>query len=234
MLSGGYKPEGNSTKKGGSMLKVMATVARRANVSHDELVKVWERVHAPHVVKIAKPVRYRITFFDPQQTPDDPGLDGMAELWFRDKRHFDTTIGREAPPEIMADRFNEYADFNKGAWLSVSEHVNVDGPTTQDTTKLVYFVKRREGIERSTLDQYWLETHVPNVVAALRQTPIARRYSVDLVDPARDRVYDGIAQISLDGPNPSFSDVRNYEPDGFSELVQPLLISRGHEIRIVE
>lgn len=216
------------------MLKVIATVVRRAHISHAELVKVWEGVHAPHVVKIAQPERYRITFFDPQQTADDPGLDGIAELWFRDKRHFDTTIGREAPPEIMEDRFHEYADFSKGAWLSVTEHLNVDGPTTRDTTKLVYFVKRREGVERSALDRCWLDTHVPNVAAALRRTPMARRYTVDLVDPARDRVYDGVAQISLEGQNPSFSDVRDYVPDGFTELIQPLLMSRGHEIRIVD
>src|SRR5215510_1503964 len=206
------------------MLKVIATVVRRAHISHEELVKVWEEVHAPHVKKVAQPQRYRITFFDPQQTADDPGLDGMAELWFRDKRHFDTTIGREAPPEIMADRFNEYADFSKGTWLSVTEHVNVDGPTTRETTKLVYFIKRREGIKRSDLDRFWLETHVPNVVAALRRTPTARRYTVDLVDPARERVYDGIAQISLEGPHPSFADVKDYQPDGFQELVQPMLI----------
>jgi hypothetical protein len=215
------------------MFKVIATVVRRANISHEELVKVWEGVHAPHVKKIAQPERYRITFFDPQQTADDPGLDGMAELWFRDKRHFDTTIGREAPPEIMADRFSEYADLSKGAWLSVTEHVNIDGPTTRETTKLVYFVKRREGVERSALDRYWLDVHAPNVASALRRTSSARRYTVDLVDPARERVYDGIAQISLDGQNPSFADVRDYVPDQFSELIRPLLLSRGHEIRIV-
>jgi hypothetical protein len=215
------------------MLKVIATVVRRANISHEELIKVWEGVHAPHVKKVAQPERYRITFFDPRQAADDPGFDGMAELWFRDKRHFDTAIGREARPEIMADRFSEYVDLSKGTWLSVTEHVNVDGPTTRDTTKLVYFVKRREGVERSALDRYWLDTHVPNVAAALRRTPSARRYTVDLVDPARERMCDGIAQISLDGQTPSFADVRDYVPDEFNELIQPLLMSRGHEIRIV-
>lgn len=216
------------------MLKVIATVIRHANISHDELVKVWENVHAPHVVKMAQPLRYRITFFDPQQTPDDPGLDGMAELWFRDKQHFDTTIGKNAPPEIMADRFDEYADFTKGHWLTVSEHLNVDGPTTRETTKLVYFVKRRPEIERAALDKYWLETHIPNVAVALRRTPTARRYTVNLVDPARERVYDGIAQIWMEGKDPSFADVTSYEPDQFGELIQPMLIARGHEIRIVD
>jgi hypothetical protein len=216
------------------MLKVIAAVVRRANISHAELVKVWENVHAPHVVKMAQPLRYRITFFDPRQDSYDPGLDGMAELWFRDKQHFDSTIGKNAPPAIMADRFNEYADFSKGNWLTVTEHINLDGPTTRETTKLVHFVKRREGLERAAFEQCWREIHMPNVAAALRRTPSARRYTVNLVDPARERVYDGIASIWMDGPNPSFADVTSYEPDVFHEMTQPLLISRGHEIRIVD
>jgi hypothetical protein len=57
---------------------------------------------------------------------------------------------------------------------------------------------------------------------------------VNLVDPARERVYDGIAQISLEGLHPSFADVKDYKPDGFEELVQPMLIARGHEVRIID
>ena len=153
------------------MLKWTATVRRQEHVSHDELVDVWEHVHAPHVVKIAKPERYRITFFDSQDAPYDPGLDGMAELWFRDKGYFDTTVGREAAREILADGFNEYAGTGKGTWLSVTDHVNVDCPTDRDMTKLVYFVKRRPEIDRSDLDKYSLNVHVANVAAAVNRTP---------------------------------------------------------------
>ena len=215
------------------MLKWTATVIRQEHVSHDELVDVWEHVHAPHVAKVAKPVRYRVTFFDPQDTPDDPGLDGMAELWFRDQRHFDTMMGREAGPEILADRFSEYADLSKVAWLSVTEHVNVDGPTHRDMTKLVYFVKRRPEIDRSDLDQYWLDVHVPNVAAAVSRTPSAVRYSVDLVTK-RDMVYDGIAQLTFDSTDARFHELQGFEPDGFGELVKPLLVARGRELRIVD
>jgi hypothetical protein len=215
------------------MIKLLAAVVRRENISHAELVKVWEEVHAPHVVKIVKPERYRITFFDEQNTPDDPGYDGMAELWFRDKDHFNNGIGRNAPPEVMDDHFSDYADLTKGIWLSVTEHINVDGPITRDTTKLVYFVKRRPSTERSHLDTYWIDTHVPNVVSAIERTPQAKRYTVDLVDPAKDQPYDGIAQICIDGDNPSFTDMKDYEPDGFGDLVEPMFIARGHEVRIL-
>ena len=49
---------------GESMLKSTATVIQEEHVSHDELVDVWEYVHASHVIGIAKPAHYRITFFD--------------------------------------------------------------------------------------------------------------------------------------------------------------------------
>ena len=224
------------------MFKILATVIRRATVSHDELVRVWETVHAPHVVKIAKPERYRITFFDQPEADDEsdqasdqaPGLDGMAELWFRDSQHYDTTIGRNAPPEIMDDRFSDYADITKGNWLTVTEHLNVDGPTSRATTKFTFFVKRRNGVARAELDRHWLETHVPNVAAAVERTPDARRYTVNLVDPAKERRYDGIAQLWLDGDRSSPPELVGLEPDGFLDLVQTPLMARGHEIRIVD
>ena len=220
------------------MFKILATVIRRATVSHDELVRVWETVHAPHVVKIAKPERYRITFFDQPgadaEPGSEPGLDGMAELWFRDKQHYDTTIGRNAPPEIMDDRFSDYADITKGNWLAVTEHLNVDGPTSRATTKFTFFVKRRAGVARAELDRHWLETHVPNVAAAVERTPDARRYTVNLVDAAKERRYDGIAQLWLDGDAPGAPELVGLEPDGFRDLVQTPLMARGHEIRIVD
>lgn len=215
------------------MLKILATVIRRATVSHDELVKVWETVHAPHVVRIAKPERYRITFFD-QGEANDHGLDGMAELWFHDMQHYDTAIGRNAPPEIMDDRFSDYADITKGSWLTVTEHLNVNGPTSRATTKFSFFVKRRAEVERAALDQYWLETHVPKVAAAVRRTPNAKRYTVNLVNPAKEREYDGIAQIWLDGDSPGAVKLVDLEPDNFTDLVQAPVMARGHEIRIVD
>ena len=218
------------------MLKFMATVQRLDNVSHDELVHAWEHIHAPHIVDLAKPERYRLTFFDDVLDSGTAQIqpDGMAELWFRDMRHFDATIGREAPSNIDADNFSKYGAIQQGCNLFTNEHLNVDGATTRETTKLVFFVKRREGIERAHLDDYWLNVHVPNVVSALDNTPDAMRYSVDLVDPSGERTYDGVAQISIDHPNATFADVQGYEPDGFGELVDPMLVVRGHEVRIVD
>ena len=216
------------------MLKFMATVQRLNHVSHEELIHMWENVHAPHIVDLVKPERYRITFFDTAADSGDSHPDGMAELWFRDMRHFETSIGREAPPNIDADNFSKYGAIQKGCNLFTNEHLNVAGPTSQDTTKLVFFVKRREGIKRTHLDDYWLKVHVPNVIAAINTTADAVRYSVDLVDTTEERAYDGVAQIWIDHPNATFADIQGYEPDDFGELVEPMLVVSGHEVRIVD
>ena len=165
------------------MLKWTATVIRQEHVLHDELVDVWEHVHAPHVVKISKPEAYRITFFDSQDAPYDPG---------------------------------------------------VDGPTNRDMTKLVYFVKRSPEIDRSDLDKCWLDVHITNVAAAVNRAPSAVRYSVDAVNPKRDMVYEGIAQLTFDSTDTRFNDLQGCEPNGSGELVKPLLAARGCDLRIVD
>ena len=48
-----------------------------------------------------------------------------------------------------------------------------------------------------------------------------------------ERTYDGVAQICIDHPNATFADIQGYEPDGFGELVEPMLVCSGHEVRIV-
>ncbi len=72
------------------------------------------------------------------------------------------------------------------------------------------------------------------MAAAVRRTPNARRYTVNLVDPAKEREYDGIAQIWLDADSPSAVELLDLEPDNFTELVQVPVMARGHEIRIVD
>ena len=55
---------------------------------------------------------------------------------------------------------------------------------------------------------------------------------IDLTDS--ERAYDGVAQICIDHPNATFADIQGYEPDGFGELVEPMLVISGHEVHIVD
>jgi hypothetical protein len=159
------------------MLKWIVTVKRRDGVSHEELVDAWEHTHVPHVRELTKPVGYRVTFFDPGQP--DVDCDGMAELTFRDKGHFDDTVGRNAGPNADADGFSRFVS-SLPIQLRTDEHVNVDAETTRDDLKISYFAKRRSGVSLEAFHEHWLGVHLPNVKAAVERTPSAVRYVVNL------------------------------------------------------
>ena len=107
----------------------------------------------------------------------------------------------------------------------------------RDTTKLVFFIKRRQGIERAHLDDYWLKVHVPNVVAAINNTPDAVRYSVDLVDlddSERERTYDGWRKSVSIIPTPHSPTSRAMSRTVLANWSNPMLVCSGYEVRIVD
>jgi hypothetical protein len=215
------------------MLKMIGAVVRRPGVSHEALIDAWEHIHAPHITRVARPERYRLTFFEPDDSPLHPGLDGMAELWFRDADHFRATMTAEAGPELVADGFGDYADYTRVSWYPTTEYVNVDGQTTRTMTKLVFFAQRKEGVARDEFQRIWREVHIPNVAASVRRTPGACRYTVSLVNAPEDLAYDGIAQIWFEEPGATLGDLVGLERDEFSDVMGTIHVCRSHEVIII-
>jgi hypothetical protein len=211
------------------MLKWIAAVKRRDGISHEELVDVWEHVHVPHVRELAKPVGYRVTFFDPDQPNVD--CDGMAELIFRDQAHFDDTVGRNAGPNLTADGFGRYVS-SLPIRLLTDERVNVDTKTTRDDLKISFFAKCRADVSVEAFHEHWLEVHLPNVKAAVERTPSAVRYVVSLSRAGSPSSFDGMAAIWFRDPAATFLDL-GLTDDGYLGLVGESLTVRGHELIVV-
>ena len=212
------------------MLKWIVTVKRRPGVEREALFEHWQHKHAPNVVSLFQPEKYCITFFDPD---DDGGIamDGMAEIWFRDRAHFERSIGPDIPLARETDGFGEYSNYEDGFGLLTSEHIRVDGAVGPDDTKLNFFVKRREGVTQAALFEYWTTIHMPTVSRAVEQSPDALRYTVALADQGRDGLYDGMASIWFRNADAQLADLRR-QPDGFRDL-QSFMTVRGREIAVV-
>ena len=48
-------------------IKTLNPLRRKADVSHDDLVRHWRERHSPTVKAHMRPDRYAVTFFDAQQ-----------------------------------------------------------------------------------------------------------------------------------------------------------------------
>jgi hypothetical protein len=211
------------------MLKWIVAVKRRDGVSHEELVDFWEHIHIPHVRELAQPIKYRVTFFDRDQPNVD--CDGMAELTFRDEAHFDSTVGRNAPPNIRADGFGKLAS-SLPIQLFTDERVNVDAETTRDDLKISFFATHRAGVSVEAFHEHWVGVHLPNVKAAVERTPSAVRYVVNLSRPGSASSFDGMAAIWFRDPAATFTDL-GLTDDGYIGLIGESLTVRGHELVVV-
>ena len=212
------------------MLKWIATVKRRPGVEREALFDHWEHKHAPNVVRLFQPDQYRITFFDPE---DDGGIamDGMAEIWFRDRAHFERSIGPDMPLARETDGFGKYSNYEDGFALLTSERIAVDGAVGPEDTKLTFFVKRRQEVTQEALFHYWTANHMPLVKREVERSPDALRYTVALAEQGREGPYDGMAAIWFRNADAQLDDLRR-TPDGFRDL-QSFIIVRGREIAIV-
>ena len=101
------------------MLKFMAAVRRLEHVSHDELVHAWNTFTLRMSFRwssrnaIASPSLTRLG----QRRCGQPSTGRYGRAVFRDREHFETTIGRQAPPNIDADKFSTYAAIQPGCNL---------------------------------------------------------------------------------------------------------------------
>jgi uncharacterized protein (TIGR02118 family) len=66
------------------MIKVLAVLHKRADMSREEFVRYWREVHAPLAEGMKGVRRYVINPTLEAFAMGEPSFDGLAELWFDD------------------------------------------------------------------------------------------------------------------------------------------------------
>ena len=66
------------------MIKVVAVLYKRADMSREEFVRYWREVHAPLAEGMKGVRRYVISPTLEAFAMGEPSFDGVAELWFGD------------------------------------------------------------------------------------------------------------------------------------------------------
>lgn len=215
-------------------IKFVAGVRRRDGVDQNELFEQWEKVHAPHVVAYAQPLRYTITLFEGRPVRTPPLYDGFAELWFSDRNHYERAFSSDARAERGADSFAELLQPDAGFQLLATEHMFVDSPTTHDNQKVVFFVRRLDEVAESDFFREWREVHGPNVAASVQRSEGCLRYAVTFADQGERGGYDGLPQFWWRDDEARTGGLQGGTADGFDALCAggtPRLI--GRELVIV-
>ena len=196
--------------------KMMYLIKRKATTSREELVAHWFANHMPGVIANQKnararnrphATRYLATLFHADTDCEHP-WDGVAQLWWpRPLPKPATGIGAQ-PRDTFQQKVEPYLPW------ATREHVVIDGAENLDTApltlnapypmtrsgflKITYLVAAKPNADYDAFLKHWLETHVPNVQAAMERAGGFRYVVSHSIDPA-DELYAGMAELYFHG-----------------------------------
>jgi uncharacterized protein (TIGR02118 family) len=172
---------------------------RRADIGHEQFLCHWRDIHAPLVAAVPSIRRYVRDVVLPAD-----GLPlrwhGAEELWLDDEQAADALMRDPQFVEgALADERN-FIDTACVVRLRTIDHPVLSGePIAIDDSypKRMTFLKRKPGMTREQLLEYWRHVHGP----LAGSVPGVRRYVQSAVVPsgyaAAEPDFDGVAQIWL-------------------------------------
>ena len=99
-------PESGASRSG--TIKRASLLGRKPGISHEEFVRHWVEIHAPMARACPGISRYTLTIINSASTRKDVApyqieVDGIAELWFKNKADFDAYSNSPATKRLRAD-----------------------------------------------------------------------------------------------------------------------------------
>lgn len=111
------------------MIKLLALVTRRPDLTQEEFARYWLEVHAP-LAAAQQPRGYVIDVrTDAQPDGAIPGVDGVAEIWWDDHDHLARGLGSEAGRIAAEDVANFAAQVR---FVVVEPHTILAPPSDPD------------------------------------------------------------------------------------------------------
>lgn len=98
------------------MFKAMILLTRRADMTHAEFVEWWTSEHCSLAAQLPQ---VRRIVFNVVDQDGDPGVDGVAELWFDSRSDFDAAYVTPVGQQTAADSLSHVAGRTR---LMVEEH----------------------------------------------------------------------------------------------------------------
>ncbi len=209
--------------------KMQFLIARRPDVSREELAVNWFANHMPAAAERQRQMaarngtatpRYVATLYD--AVPTGPQVwDGVAQMWAHGPFPREQTPHGTEPRDMFQQKAQPYV-----GWPT-TEYVIVDGelpvapnpfgepfPATRSGfLKVTTLLTAKPNADLASLHEHWLDVHAPNVAAFMAQAG-AFRYVVSLSDEPGNDPYVGMAELYFPDKDALKQYVSLYQRDG--------------------
>lgn len=182
------------------MIHVLFLFRRRDDVDRQDLLRYWREVHAPLVAGVAGVRRYiqnTVTAVPGSASP----YDGVEEIWVDHEAVLDGLPHCATDGEAEPAGMGGLIDLQYSVTLRTTDHIVYAGRQIgreELLPKRMTLFKRKPGLGREDMLQYWRCTHGPLAASV----PGLRRYVQSALLPAAyesgEPRFDGAAQIWIE------------------------------------
>lgn len=104
------------------MLKAIALLTRKSELTREEFIEHYERSHVPLILRsfpqIVECRRNFVDLTDARRMPGvpDPGFDCITEMWFKDRTGYEERLAMHADPAVggpLSEDANQFIDMSK-------------------------------------------------------------------------------------------------------------------------
>lgn len=184
------------------MIKGIALVVPKADLSTAAFHRHWREVHAPLALRITQLHRYVQSHRKLLAVPgfDDVPYGGVAEVWFDDLASLDNLKNNPAYIDgAQADEPN-FIDTAQLKFLATREHVFIDDiDIKQDTvvTKAIFLLRRRPDLSVAAFQDYWINGHAPQIPRDAGVLRYVQCHQLPETYSAGAPAYDGVAELTF-------------------------------------
>ena len=185
------------------MIVRMGLLTKRADLASEQFRRHWRDVHGPLAAKMPGLVAYRQNHVvDKSQlgidhARGDTDLDGISQLWFRDRAAMEAAIASPAYAAVAADSDNPIATTR----VIVCEPNVVVQPENGRLLKRMSLLTRRKDLTAADFRHEWFDRHAekvkrfPKLAGYIQNLVLDRLEPTKLRGPAADAPVDGVVEM---------------------------------------
>jgi uncharacterized protein (TIGR02118 family) len=102
------------------MVKVIALLKRRSDLTHEQFLKYWRETHAPLALKLFPGLRKYVHNYCAPSPLGEPAFDGVAEIWVDDVETLNAFTSSEEGKKVNEDE-QRFIDHSQMVVLFVEE-----------------------------------------------------------------------------------------------------------------
>lgn len=172
----------------------------KPGMTEEDFQDYWVNTHAPqYASKIPQFRRYMINLRIPMEPgPNTFPFQGAAEIWFDSEQ--DELASLQSREYVEGARLDEpnWAAFWQTLLLDTTTHEVLPGPpltVNSNSVKLLFPVKRRQGMPLEDFRAYSLEVHAPKVLSLPQLVRYHECHVVDASYGTGEAVLDGVGVL---------------------------------------